>query len=246
MSETVEEYVKSRGLDLRRSIDYFEVYKYAGQLYSKVWRKNPKQAETYLHDYPEQHRRIDWVISMLYGSVLDVGCGEGMLTNFTAAQPYVNRQRIVGVDPSFDLLSFASHWHTPSHWVRSLGEHLPFRDGFFDCVVAAELIEHVIDPHALIEECRRVLKPMGLIVLTTPLDEREWSVAATLPNPLHLREYSEEMVMNLLSSHGFKTVTIKSGELGEPFKYTHHTPDGWKDRLCQTRMTFIYSTGVKL
>ncbi len=246
MPEKVEEYIKSRELNLWSPKDYFEVYRYAGQLSSKVWSKDYKHAETYLHDFPEQHRRIDWVISMLYGSVLDVGCGEGMLTNFTVAQPYVDKRRIVGVEPSFDLLSFASHWHTPSHWVRSLGEHLPFRDEFFDCVVAAELIEHVIEPDVLIEECRRVLKPMGLIVLTTPLDEREWSVAATLPNPLHLREYSEEKAMDLLSSHGFKTITIRSGELGEPFKYTYHTPEGWRERICQTRMTFIYATGVKL
>ena len=241
----LEEYIKSRKLNLRSLGDYFKAYKYAGELHSKAWRKNPS-AETYLHDFPEQHRRIDWVISMLYGSVLDVGCGEGLLTNFTVAQPYVDRRRIVGVDPSFDLLSFASHWHTPSHWVHSLGEHLPFKDGIFDCVVAAELIEHVIDPDTLIEECKRVLKPMGLIVLTTPLNERKWRVAATLPNPLHLRAYSEKQVKNLLSSHGFKTITIKSGELGEPFKYSYHTIDGWKERIVQTRLTFVYATGLKL
>ena len=244
MSESVEDYVKSRGLDLRRSVDYFEAYEYAGKVSSRYWLKSP--IETYLHDFPEQHRRIDWIISMLYGSVLDVGCGEGTITNFTVAQPYVNKRRIVGVEPSLDLLSFGARWKTPAHFVRSFGEYLPFKEGFFDCVVAAELIEHVINPHALIEECRRVLKTMGLLVLTTPLDEREWRVAGTKPNPLHLREYSEEQVMELLSSHGFKTITVKSGDLGEPFKYSYHTPDGWKERLVQTRMTFVYATGVKL
>ncbi len=242
MPETVEELVKK--LNLSSLPDYFEAYNYAGSIASKWWWE--KSAQSYLNDYPEQHRRIDWVISMLYGSVLDVGCGEGMLTQFTVAQPYVDKRNIIGVDPSLDLLRFATHWHTPAHFVNSFGEYLPFRDGVFDCVVAAELIEHVIEPGTLIDECRRLLKPMGLLIVTTPLDERKWHVPGTLPNPLHVREYSEEMVMELMSSHDFKTITIKSGKIGEPFKYTHHTPDGWKERLCQTRMTFTYATGVKL
>jgi len=224
--------------------DNFEAYLKAGKVSAECWWNKP--IETYLCDFPEQHRRIDWIISMLYGTVLDVGCGQGTITNFTVAQPFVNRQMIVGVDPSVDLVKFAAHWKTPSHFIQSMGENLPFKDGLFDCVVAAELFEHVINPDVLIEECKRVLKPMGLLVVTTPFDEEKWLVNAPLPNPLHLRSYSEEQIMEFMSSHGFKTITVKSGEMGGPFKYTYHTPEGWKEKLCQTRMTWIYATGIKL
>jgi len=169
-----------------------------------------------------------------------------MITNFTVAQPYMDRQRIVGVDPSPDLLKFAAHWKTPAYFLQSMGEHLPFREGVFDCVIAAELFEHVIDPDLVIEECRRVLKPMGLLVVTTPLNEKQWRVNATLPNPLHLRTYTEEELMNFMSSHRFKTITTKSGTLGEPFKYSYHSPEGWKEKIVQTRLTFIYAAGLKL
>lgn len=241
---SVEEYIKTKNLNLRKPRDYMEAYQYAGKIAAEGWWKT--NGTQYLSDFPEQHRRIDWIISMLYGSVIDIGCGEGMLTSFTVAQSFVNRQQIVGVDPSINLLKFANHWNLPTHFIQSVGEHLPIRAEAFDCVICAELIEHIPDPDALIEECRRVLKPMGILVVTTPIDEVKWSVNAILPNPLHLRGYTEEQVKELLSRHGFKTITSKSGTLGEPFRYSYHTPEGWKEKIVQTRLTFIYATGIKL
>jgi len=221
-----------------------EIYRVAGRIESEIWWKT--DGAQYLYDFPDQHKRIDWVISMLYGSVLDVGCGNGLITNFIVAQPYVDRQHIVGVDPSPDLLRFANHWRMPTHFLLSVCEALPFGDNLFDCVVAAELIEHVRDPDALIEECKRVLKKMGTIVLTTPLDEAKWLINAPLPSPIHLRGYTVEQIRELLSKHGFKAFAVPSGQLGEPYKYTYHTPEGWREKLVQTRQTFIYAAGVKL
>jgi SAM-dependent methyltransferase len=45
---------------------------------------------------------------------------------------------------------------------------LPFRDHAFDVVVSLECIEHLLDPDALLEEARRLLKPGGALVLSTP------------------------------------------------------------------------------
>jgi ubiquinone/menaquinone biosynthesis C-methylase UbiE len=243
MSEIIE-YMESMGLNPKSLKDSNEIHKYAGKISAATWWKT--DGVQYLYDFPDQHRRIDWIISMLHGSVLDVGCGEGMITNFTVAQPYVDKQRIIGVDPSPDLVGFANHWRLPSHFLVSVGEALPFIDNGFDCVIAAELLEHVVDPDRLIEECRRVLKKMGTIVLTTPLEEEKWLINAPLPNPLHLRSYTVEQMRELLSKHGFKAFAVPSGQLGEPYKYTYHTPEGWKEKLVQTRLTFIYAAGVKL
>jgi len=243
MSE-VEEYIKSKGLNLRNRNDNIEVYRFAGKIEAEKWWKT--DGVQYLYDFPEQHRRIDWIISMLYGAVLDVGCGNGMMTNFTVAQTYVNKDRIIGIDPSGDLLKFAHHWKTQTQFIHAIGENLPLQDGAFDCVVLAEVLEHVLEPDLLIDECKRVLKRMGTIVVTTPLDEEKWLVSAPLPNPLHLRSYTKMEVHGLLSKHGFKTFALESGQIGEPFTYTYHTPEGWKEKLCQTRVTFIYAAGIKI
>ena len=54
---------------------------------------------------------------------------------------------------------------------RARGERLPFPDGAFDRVIAAEVIEHVPAPGALLRELVRVLRPGGLLALSFP---RAW------------------------------------------------------------------------
>ena len=48
------------------------------------------------------------------------------------------------------------------------GQSLPFRDASFDAVIATEVIEHVRYPYRLLEEIRRVLRPSGRVLLSTP------------------------------------------------------------------------------
>ena len=45
---------------------------------------------------------------------------------------------------------------------------LPFGDGQFDCLIAAETLEHVTDPWTALRECHRVLRPGGIALFTTP------------------------------------------------------------------------------
>jgi SAM-dependent methyltransferase len=49
-----------------------------------------------------------------------------------------------------------------------VGAGLPFRSGSLDGILAGEIIEHLFDPGLLLRECRRVLRPGGMLVLTTP------------------------------------------------------------------------------
>lgn len=72
---------------------------------------------------------------------------------------------------------------------------LPFEDDSFDCVVSFQVIEHIKDDRRLVEEVRRVLKPGGKFIVSTP--NRKMSLTR---NPWHVREYSAEEFGRLLSS----------------------------------------------
>ena len=86
---------------------------------------------------------------------LDVGCREGIQSAWLAARGY----DVTGVD---------KEPHCAHGIAVDLDEGLPLPDAHFDVVWCSEVIEHLRDPAATIAELRRVTKPGGLMVLTTP------------------------------------------------------------------------------
>jgi ubiquinone/menaquinone biosynthesis C-methylase UbiE len=79
--------------------------------------------------------------------------------------------------------------------VYGRGEALPFEDDTFDAVFMIEVIEHVDGDAQAIREVRRVLKPGGVLIVTTPN-------GATFPVPAkyHLRHYSPEALASLIGA----------------------------------------------
>ncbi len=97
------------------------------------------------------------------GRILDVGCYDGQFT----AQVLDTARGVVGVDVSTHALQSAR-----ARGVRPVRAHLetglPFVDGSFATVMAAEIIEHVFDTQRVVDELARLLAPNGWLVLTTP------------------------------------------------------------------------------
>lgn len=119
---------------------------------------------------PRTLRQTRALASALAGTrtatILDIGCGDG--TAAATAARLLSGHRIVGVDWSQDALRRAAS-RVP-HVVRGeLGDHgLPFGDASADAVLFSEVIEHLVDPDSALEEIRRVLRPGGHLMLSTP------------------------------------------------------------------------------
>jgi SAM-dependent methyltransferase len=112
-------------------------------------------------------------------SILDLGCGHAdVLRTVFAKSAYC-----FGVDP--DIRALEKNQSVP-HRVAGVGEHLPFRDGQFDVVAAAWVIEHLDDPLGVGLEVHRVLRPGGRFVFLTPnaLNPNTWLIRAA-PDRLH-------------------------------------------------------------
>lgn len=116
-----------------------------------------------------------WVaqrLSLVEGSrVLDIGCGPGW---FWAASADVLPEQIelTLADLSPGMVEEAVGRCTPlRHWavegVDANADDLPFADTSFDVVVAMHMLYHVADPAKAIAEMYRVLKPGGLLAVTT-------------------------------------------------------------------------------
>jgi 2-polyprenyl-3-methyl-5-hydroxy-6-metoxy-1,4-benzoquinol methylase len=147
-------------------------------------------------------------------NVLDMACGAGWGTRMLAGKA----RKVTGIDlAAADIFSDEPD-ALPANLEYKVGDvtHMPFADEIFDVITAFELLEHV-DADACLREARRVLKPGGLFMLSTPQNS-----LGTIPiNCQHLREYSFEELRTLCARYFTieKVVGIKQGRiviLGDP------------------------------
>lgn len=95
------------------------------------------------------------------GSVLDVGGGTGIMAEFLPE--FVDKDEYVNLDISKEMLKYCEY-----RTICSPAEDIPLPDNSFDYVTSSEVLEHVNDKTKMLEECYRVLKPGGKLILTTP------------------------------------------------------------------------------
>jgi len=156
-------------------------------------------------------------------SVVDVGCGEGA---FSAAL-HDERARPVAVDVADEPLRRlrARFPHVADVRRAHVGEPLPLADDEVDAAWAGEVIEHVVDVGAFCTELRRVVRPGGRLILTTP-DHPRALLARLAANPRafdehfdpyadHVRFFTRRTLTRVLDDAGFTAprVATKKGHL---------------------------------
>jgi SAM-dependent methyltransferase len=135
--------------------------------------------------------------------VLDAGCGRSLFTEIERAWPFT----IVAADVDLDLLRSRKAEHPEVRWAVGEAHPLPFRTAAFDALFAGELIEHLADPGAGVAEFRRVLRPGGTLILTTPNRLRLANLVDRSERPYspdHLSELSYDEARALMRGRGFE------------------------------------------
>jgi 2-polyprenyl-3-methyl-5-hydroxy-6-metoxy-1,4-benzoquinol methylase len=154
------------------------------------------------------------------GSLLDVGCGEGVLVHRWAQR--LPERRVVGID--LEEESIQAGWaerQAPNLEYRVMrAENLPFAENEFDLASAIEVLEHVPDPeHTLAEMARCAERHLLVSVPREPLWRAlnmargaYWRELGNTPG--HLNHWSRRSFTSLLARHG--TVA----EVRSPFPWT--------------------------
>lgn len=127
--------------------------------------------------------------------VLDAGCGVGYGTAYLAE----TARNVVGLDVSTEAIEYARRRYAADNVDFVVGDVLaiPYADDSFDVVCAFETVEHLSDPERFVAEARRVLKPSGVLVASTP----QAALADEPPeNPYHEREFTAADLERLLSA----------------------------------------------
>jgi ubiquinone/menaquinone biosynthesis C-methylase UbiE len=99
--------------------------------------------------------------------MLDVGCGDGTFT-IPLGEKF---REVYGIDiQEFNIEAFRRKLASDSKHKPLIqsATSMDFPDAYFDSIISIETFEHIDDPAKAAEECRRVLKPGGELLITVP------------------------------------------------------------------------------
>jgi len=141
--------------------------------------------------------------------LLDIGCGEGFFLFNASKFGYVTK----GVELSQDAVAYARKEFGLDVEVKSL-EELRFSENHFDVVTMWQVLEHLLYPLTTLKEIHRILKPGGMLVITTPdiggvpariLKKRWWCITR-----LHINQFTTKTLTNIFKNAGFKNISSVS------------------------------------
>ena len=147
-------------------------------------------------DNPLHNRLLSaYILSKKFisGDVLELGCGEGRGIDIILkkSKSYTAIDKIKSVIDELSL-KYKNNNFSASNF-PPLDE---IQDNSFDTIISFQVIEHINDDELFISEIKRILRPEGIALITTP------NIKMTLTrNPWHIREYTSKQLRDLCKKY---------------------------------------------
>jgi ubiquinone/menaquinone biosynthesis C-methylase UbiE len=156
-----------------------------------------------------RNRILNMIKPYLKGKCLEAGCANGLITN--------ELNKIIpteGMDFCQTAIKSARKKYPHLKFRSCDVTKMPYRDKSFDCIFAGEIIEHVPDTISMFNEFRRILKPKGKLIITTPEFNFLKNLIITFfywdefysPKNEHVRFYTKKSLRAILKEAKFKPI----------------------------------------
>ncbi|MBD2193887.1 methyltransferase domain-containing protein [Calothrix anomala FACHB-343] len=166
--------------------------------------------------------------------ILDIGCGNGSLSNFIANNGY----EVVGIEESESGVKFASLAFPNCRFIQGSIYNLPYQEleEKFDIVIASEVIEHLFYPKELVRNVKKCLKANGRLIITTPYHGYLKNIMLAVSGKMdkhfttlwdggHIKFFSVATMNELLQSENYTDIK---------FKFAGRFPYLWKSMLSSS------------
>ena len=195
------------------------------KIYNKNYYKNPafNGAKSSFCGYMEYLQEKDFIVATFKkrldqienylkgGKLLDVGCAYGFFLELAKK----NGWQVQGTEISEAAYMYAKNKLKLPVLNKAL-EEAEFKNESYDVVTLFDVIEHLPSPNAAIKEIRRILKPNGLLVITTPdigslsakLLGRNWEEIKRVRE--HIYFFSRSTLKSMLELNNFKVLRTES------------------------------------
>lgn len=162
-------------------------------------------------DPPRIQKVVNIVKRQRAGKLLDIGYARGSFADYLAEAGW-----------QCTALDLSQHQHPGIEMIQcDVSEGFPIGSKVYDVVTAGEVIEHMLDEGVFLDECHRVLKSGGRLVLTTPnlafLVNRFLVLFGRTPMfvyaPYHYHFHTKKTLTALLEDHGFEVEKVISSHV---------------------------------
>lgn len=127
--------------------------------------------------------------------ILDAGSGSGAFGRiFVEFLPYAD---FVGID-----LNIPSHLYKSDNFLKMNVEYLGLKPSSFDCIMAKDIIEHLINPLKVMKQFNRILTDAGKIIVLVPSDAAPF----LWDDYTHIRPFTKKSLCKLLNDSNFNVI----------------------------------------